>query len=94
VILMLRLVLLSSLSILSAQAWSHAPPASLVYSYDAVEHLVIDRNIISDTQNQQYDGLPSIRYCCSESLSSNPREQFELLQKIPGDSFRTGAPFR
>jgi len=100
---MLRLVLLFFLSILSAQAWSHVTPASLVYSYDEIEYLVVDRNFESEAQNQQYDGSSNFRYCCGESLSSDLQEKTQtgsffafigdFIVTKGGDDFFKGTKF-
>jgi len=70
VIFTLRLVLLLALHILGAQAWSHVPETSLIYGYDTVEYIVIDRDIEFQAQNKQYDDTPNFHYCCNDSLRS------------------------
>lgn len=77
-ILMLRLLLLFALSILSVQAWSHVPATSLIYSYDAVGYLAIDRDIEFEAQNQEYNDVPTFHYCCSDSLSIDLQEKIRV----------------
>ena len=76
VMVVLRLLFVFTLSIFSVHAWSYSPTSTaLNYNYDVVGHFPIDQNIKADTQNNNYDSTPNLRYCCSNSLNTDLHEK-------------------